>query len=475
MQEQFLQDTASRVPVAARADVVVVGGGPAGMSAAVAAARNGAEVILLERYNHLGGLASGGMVLVLDDMWDSHLGEISVRGNCVTMIERMARRALAVFPRSNEWGSDPLMQQQWRRWGTFDFHSHETPHPICFAAAFDPDAFKRTALDMVEERGVKLRLHSWFSRTIVEDGKAKGVVCETKSGREAILGDVIIDATGDLDVAVSAGVPHTGGNYIMTTVFRLGGVDTEAAERFEREEPVAYAELDREVKRVLGGSWGLWWLKTPLPGVVWCNCPHIAGLNGLKVEDLTRAEIQGRKHIHAVVDYVRDRIPGFAGCYVIDVAPQTGVRQTRLLDGEYVMTKEDLAARTRFDDSIARGRDYYMPFRVLVPKVVDNLLVAGRHYSSTSQAQKMSREIPPCMAMGEAAGVAAALALNQKVVVRNVDVGAVQRTLRSQGADPGNQMGRNPDIPELARATTETTRAMGQGERVPVVRVSNAR
>jgi hypothetical protein len=178
----------------------------------------------------------------------------------------------------------------------------------------------------------------------------------------------------------------------------------------------------------------------------------MAGLDGLKVEDLTRAEMQGRKHIHALVDLVREKLPGFEKCVVIDVAPQTGVRQTRLLEGEYVLTKDDLAARTRFDDSVARGRDYYMPYRVLLPQKIDNLLVAGRHFSVTSQAQKISREIPPCMAMGEAAGVAAALALNAGVTVRNVDVRSVQKALRAQGADPGDREGRNPDVPELARA-----------------------
>ena len=440
------------VKVASQADVVVVGGGPAGVSAALAAARNGAKVTLLERYNHLGGLASGGMVLVLDDMWDNHLNEISVRGTCQTMIERLSAMGLAMFPRSNEWGLAPAALQRWYRWGTFDFHTHSTPHPICFAAAFDPDGWKRVSLDMVQEAGIELRLHSWFSHTLVEDGKATGVVCESKSGPQAILGSVVIDTTGDLDVAASAGAPHTGGNYIMTTVFRLGGVDCDAAERFEREEPEAYSALDRRIKKILGGSWGLWWLKTPLPGIVWCNCPHMAGLDGQKVEDLTRAEVQGRKHIHALVDFVRGRLPGFEKCYVVDVAPQTGVRQTRLLEGEYILTKEDLAQRTRFDDSVARGRDYTMPYRVLLPQKIDNLLVAGRHYSVTSQAQKISREIPPCMAMGEAAGVAAALAANAGVLVRNVDVRQVQKTLRAQGADPGDQSGRNADVPAFAAA-----------------------
>ena len=449
-----IRQNARDVKVAARADVVVVGGGPAGMSAALAAARNGAKVTLLERYNHLGGLASGGMVLVLDDMWDNHQNEISVRGTCQTMIERLAALKLAMYPRSNEWGFDPASLRRWTRWGTFDFHTHGTPHPICFAAAFDPDGWKRVALEMVQEAGIELRLHSWFSHALVEDGRVTGVVCESKSGPQAILGTVVIDATGDLDVAASAGAPHTGGNYIMTTVFRLGGVDTDAAERFEREQPEEYAALDRRIKKVLGGSWGLWWLKTPLPGIVWCNCPHMAGLDGQKVEDLTRAEIQGRKHIHALVDLVRQELPGFERCYVVDVAPQTGVRQTRLLEGEYVLTKEDLTARTRFADSVARGRDYTMPYRVLLPQKIDNLLVAGRHYSVTSQAQKISREIPPCMAMGEAAGVAAAMAIDAGVTARNVDVALLQKKLRAQGADPGDQPGRNADVPAYVAALT---------------------
>jgi hypothetical protein len=451
----WMQESAHDVRVAAESDVVVVGGGPAGQAAALAAARNGASVTLLERYNHLGGLASGGMVLVLDDMWDSHQQEISVRGICLEMIERMAALGLAEYPKQQDWGSLPESVRRWKRWGTFDFHSKEKPHPICFAAAFDPDAWKRTSLEMVQQAGIELRLHSWFSRTLVEDGKVKGVVCETKGGREAILGKVVIDTTGDLDVAASAGAPHVSGAYIVTTVFRLGGVDTDEAERFESEEPQAFQALDREIKHMLGGAWEYWWLKTPLPGVVWCNCPHMAGLDGLKVADLTRAEIQGRNTIHKVVEFIRAKLPGFRNCYMVDMAPQTGIRQTRLLEGEYVMTKEDVAQRTRFEDSVARGRDYFYPYRTLLPRSVENLLVAGRHYSATSAAQKISREIPPCMAMGEATGVAAALALDAGVSVRDVDTAKLQRTLRAQGADPGDQKGPNTDVPAIARSFAE--------------------
>jgi hypothetical protein len=317
--------------------------------------------------------------------------------------------------------------------------------------AFDPDGWKRVSCDLISENRIDLRMHSWFSRAIVEDGRISGVVCETKAGRQAMLGKIVIDATGDLDVAASAGAPFVHGSYILTTVFRLGGVDTDAAERFQYGEPEAFQKLDREAKRIIGGSWEMWWLKTPLPGVVWCNCPHMSGYDGIKVEDLTKAELEGRKRIYALLDYLRRTpLPGFEKCFVVDVAPQTGVRQTRLLDGEYVVTKEDVAERVHFSDSVARGRDYYTPYRALLPKQVDQLIVAGRHYSATPAAQKTSREIPPCMAMGEAAGIAATMALSSGTTVRAVDVAALQRKIRQAGGDPGDVPAANAKLLQAA-------------------------
>ena len=447
-----LREAARDIPVALKTDVLVIGGGPAGMGAAVSAARNGVETVLVERYPYLGGLASGGMVLILDDMHNG--AEISVRGSAFEIIERMEKLGLAVTPPEDERRvhetPSPEKWRKWARWGVFDFHTQTMPHPIIFAAAFDPDGFKRTAYDMIADAGVKLRLHSWFSQAIVEDGQIRGVIVESKEGRHALLADVVVDTTGDLDVAASGGADHIAGKYLLTTVSRFGGIDTDEAERFQFEEPERFDEIDREAKRIIGGSWDFWWLKTPLPGVVWCNCPHMTGFDGLTVEGLTGVELEGRRRMANLLDYVRENMPGFSDAVIIDFAPQTGVRQTRQLDGRYVVTKEDVVKRRHFSDTVARGRDYYTPYRALLPKAVDGLIVAGRHYSATPQAQKISREIPPCMAMGDAAGVAAAVAIDSGRRLADVDVRAVQKKLRAGGADPGDQPAANALVEEEA-------------------------
>jgi hypothetical protein len=447
MSEDRIADSTGTARIVARSDIAVVGGGPAGFAAAIAATRMGAKVTMLERYPYLGGLASGGMVLVLDDMTNGD--EITVTGVCMEMIERMEKIGLCVYPPEEDRIQSEAMWRKWSRWGAFDFRAQVKPQPVCFAAAFDPDGWKRVSNEMVAEAGINLRLHSWFSRAIVRDGRIAGVISETKAGREAVLADIVIDATGDLDVAASAGAPFTHGSYIVTTVFRLGGVDVEEAERFRFEAPEEFAKLDRQAKRVMGGSWDQWWLKTPLPGVVWCNCPHMAGFDGIKVEDQTKADFEGRKRLYALVDFVRANMPGFKNCYVVDVAPQLGIRQTRLLEGDYIVTKDDVIDRVHFPDTVARGRDYYTPYRAMLPQKVEQLLVAGRHYSATEGAQKLSREIPPCMSMGQAAGVAAALALNAGSTVREVDAKAICAKVRAQGGDPGDRPSANARILEV--------------------------
>ena len=434
--------------VVARSDVVLVGGGPAGFAAAVAARRAGASVTLVERYPYLGGLAAGGMVLVLDDMHNG--AEVTTTGLCMEMIERMARIGACVFPPEAERTGGWEMHRKWASWGLFDFRAGVKPQPIVMAAAFDPDGWKRVSNEMIVEAGVDVRLNSWFSRAVMEGNRITGVICETEEGRQAIMGGVVVDATGDLDVAAAAGSPFVHGSYMLTTVFRLGGVDTEAAERFRWEEPERFAVLDKQAKKVIGGSWDRWWLKTPLPGVVWCNCPHMTGLDGLSVADTTRADFEGRTRIYAMVEFVRANMPGFAGCYVIDVAPQLGVRQTRLLVGDYVVTKDNVMDRVWFADTVARGRDYYTPYRAMLPKGLEGMVVAGRHYSATESAQKNSREIPPCMAMGQSAGIAAAIAAHRGIGLRAVPVAEIRARVRAQGGDPGDVPSANAKLLEQA-------------------------
>ncbi len=381
------------------------------------------------------------MVLVLDDMNNGY--EVTVTGLCMEMIERMERTGTCVYPPKEDQRQGWDVHRKWAPWGLFDFRSSSKPMPIVMAAAFDPDGWKRAANEMISEAGVDVRLHSWFSKAIVRDGAIKGVICETKAGRQAIMGDVIIDTSGDLDVAAAAGARFTTGSYMVTTVFRLGGVDAEEAERFRYEEPEAFALIDKQVKRVIGGSWDRWWLKTPLPGIVWCNCPHMTGYDAMKVEDQTRADFEGRKRIYALVDFVRAQMPGFKNAHVIDVAPQLGVRQTRLLQGEYVVTKDDVNNRVHFADTVARGRDYYTPYRSMLPQDIEGLIVAGRHYSATESAQKLSREIPPCMSMAIPPVLRPRWRMSRGIALRKVDAHRSAPGSARKGGDPGDQPSAN--------------------------------
>ena len=332
----------------------------------------------------------------------------------------------------------------------FDFHTRTLPHPVIFAAAFDPDGFKQAALDMVGEAGVGLRLHSWFQSAIVEEGRAAGVIVGTKEGPQAIRAEVVIDATGDLDVAAGAGAPFADGAFIVTTVSRMGGVDTDAAERFQFEEPERFADVDRKAKRIIGGSWQYWWLKTPLPGVVWCNCPHMTGFDGMKVADLTAAEFEGRRRMQSLLEFVRAHVPGFERAYFVDFAPQTGVRQTRLLEGEYVVTKRDVTSRVHFPDSVCRGRDYYTPYRALLPVGVEQLLVAGRHYSATRRPRRSAARFRPAWPWARPPASLPRWRSKAARLVRDVSVRDIQTRMRAQGADPGDRPAGNALVTEAA-------------------------
>jgi FAD dependent oxidoreductase len=429
----FVSEAARETPIVAETDVLVVGGGPAGVCAAVAAARAGARVILTERYPHLGGLASGGEVIVLDDMAD--LREKTVGGLSDEIVERLEALGAAVYPPlEDQFVSSEAAWRRWGRWGLQDNYARTRPKTITYAVAFDPEALKFVALQMVDAAGVRLRLHSLFVAAIVEDGVIRGGIFETKAGREAIRAAVVVDASGDGDVFASAGAEFELGRYIMTVVHRFANVDVERAIAWEFSQPDEFARLDKEIKAIYGGSWEYWWLRTTIDGVVWCNCPHIPNQNALSVDDQTYVEYEARKRIFSALQFARENLPGFERAQLVDTAPQLGVRQTRLLRGQYILTKEDVLGRRWFADRIGRGRDYYYPYRTLLPLGVDNLVVAGRCFSATSEAQKMSREIPPMFVVGQAAGEAAAMAVQQRIPPREVDVAELQDRLRRAGA-----------------------------------------
>jgi len=425
-------EAARQTPVVAQTDVLVVGGGPAGICAAVAAARSGASVVLAERYPHLGGLASGGEVIVLDDMADQH--HKTVAGLSDEIIARLEALDAAVYPPTeDQFVASEAAWQRWGRWGLQDNYARTKPKMITYAVAFDPEALKFVALQMLDEAGVRIRLHSTFVDAIVQDGEVQGGIFETKSGRQAITARVTIDASGDGDVFARAGAPFETGSYIMTVVHRFANVDVERAIAWERAQPEQADLVNKEIRAIYGGSWDYWWLRTTIDGVVWCNCPHVPNLDGLNVEDQTYVEYEARKRIFTALDFARKNLPGFERAQLVDTAPQLGVRQTRLLRGEYVLTRSDVLERRWFADRVGQGRDYYYPYRVMVPVGTDNLLVAGRCFSATSDAQKMSREIPPMFVLGQAAGVSAALAVEQDRLPRHLDVSEIQDRLRGQG------------------------------------------
>lgn len=423
---------AMEVPVIAEVDVLVVGGGPSGTAAAICAARGGATTMLVDRSGYLGGLATGGLVILLADMDNGE--EITVAGIVDEFQERLDRRGGLVRPPREAWFKASVdLHRTWFKWGLLDERARGEPFPVGYRSLFDVEIGKQVLFEMVDQSGVQLRLHSWCVTAIVEGRDVKGAVFFSKSGYQAVRAKLTIDATGDGDVFASAGADHVHGSFMITLPHYFANVDTERAERLWFEDRGAARELDKEVKSIYGGTWHQWWRKSAQPGVVWVNAPHIPGYDGLKVEDLTYLEVEARRRIFRVLEFVRDHYPGFEDCYLAQTADRIGVRQTRLLAGEYVLTEEDVKTGKRFDDSVGRGKGYYYPYRCFLPKRLESLLVAGRHVSMTPKAQHWAREWPPCMVTGQAVGTAAALALEGGVRLREVDVSALQGRLQAQG------------------------------------------
>jgi ribulose 1,5-bisphosphate synthetase/thiazole synthase len=380
------------LPVLHTTDVLVVGGGSAGVCAAIAAKRAGAEVCLVERYGHFGGLWTGGLVLLI-------LGHIVTGGKQVCqgigeeMMRRLDKMEGAITNRRP--GVNPTV---------------------------DAEATKYLMVEMVEEAKIDVFLHCWGVDAIMEGNAVRGAVFESKSGRQAILAKVVVDATGDGDLFAAAGAEFEHRSHNVGLVSRIANLDrVDAAKAAAVPKP-----------RPLGGG-------TPVPGVNWINLrgPEV---DGLDVATLTRMELNHRKFIWQSTQRTR-QTPGYDKVYLTETAPQLGVRITRVLHGMHTLTREDLKAGKRFPDVVGVGGsengqhgEWQIPYGALLPRKVDNVLASGRCVDAEIRMADLVRLIPNCFVTGHAAGAAAAVCVADGCTPREVDVAKVQKVLREQDA-----------------------------------------
>ncbi len=412
-----VEEPARRLPVIGRPDVLVVGAGSAGVAAAVAAARRGADTWLLEATGFVGGLATFGLINLLLTLDDGD-GTQVVAGLCQETVDRLEQRGEARYPPAVEWNvEDPEVVDRWRRWGLI---WGAPPEAVRYSVAFDPEAFADVSLELAEEAGVRLRLHTWFAGVLTRDGRIDAVLVESKAGREAICPEVVVDATGDGDVFVAAGADHERIDIPPHLWFRVGGVDEDEAMR----------------------SPGLWFRTTGRGRVLVPWGPHPDRVDPCDPDALTRAILACRRAGRQVFEGLRAGAPGFGDAWLDDHARLLGITESRRLVGDHVLAKEE--GDVRFPDSVAqtghwtkRKVVYDIPYRCLTTAAAANLLVAGRCISTTRYVHQATKEIPAAMATGEAAGAAAAHAARGDADVRSVDVDAVRRDLRAAGAIVG--------------------------------------
>lgn len=450
MNSATLTEPARTLPVYGEFDVVVIGGGPAGLAASVSAARHGARTLLVERYGFLGGMGTAGGVTNFAGLYGRRGGEMQqvVHG----VVDELLARVDAL---------GGLNQPQDGMQGRIRVRS------------YDVSAYKCAADQLLLAAGVQLLFHAWAAAVVMDEGAARiaALVVETKSGRQAIRAGTFIDCSGDADVAAFAGVPFEVGDghghcLFPTTMFRIGHVEAAPALAAIGEFK-AINDLMDAAQRAAPGRY-----RFPREGAIvrpqinpseWrANVTQIRNaegraMNGVDAQELSDGETEGRRQIVEYFRFMREQVPGFANAQIVDIAPQVGIRETRRIAGAYALCGEDILSSARFDDAIglnawpmelhSDGRIEWrfpcdaanavnqLPWRMLLPKRVDNLLVAGRCASMTHEGQSAARASGACFVMGQAAGTAAAMAGG--AALRTVDVGALQAALAADGVTLG--------------------------------------
>jgi len=454
---EHIVEAERRIPVRGKYDVIVVGGGPAGICSAAAAAVTGAKTLLVERYGFLGGMMTAGLVIGLhtDKLAPmKQFGEKKplIGGLAQDLVKRLIDMGGAVEP------------------GVWMKHTRIRSNYL----PSDPELLKIVSLDLLKESHAQMLLHSLGVRAILVRNTVQGVFIESKSGREALLADVVVDATGDGDVAVTSGAGYErhAKALPMTIMVTLGGVDIGKAKEYYPGSPALKKVLDVALKegfkkesvlpeRPVAPSLPMRfvWLPPKILPKYWQRHDESHGWGAsykgdcTDVKELTQAEIETRKRLVPMVNFLRRNVRGYEKCYLANCATQIGTRESRRIKGEYVLTlKNDIDKARKHPDNICQcrrnrgdsvdeaGPAFDIPYRCLVPRNVDGLLVAGRCISIDHPSALIIaiRDSVQSMGIGQAAGVAAALASKNKVQPRDLDVGLLQRTLVSQGMNLGD-------------------------------------
>ena len=433
-----IREDAREIDIYHKCDVAVIGGGPAGCAAAWAAAKAGADVTLIERYNCLGGLSTGGLVIWIDRMTDWE-GNHVIQGFAREFIERMPKEAIAGPPMA-DWGSrDPVKSAYWGQ-RTTAFHG-----VVCWAPTLDPERMKLNAQEMLLEAGVRIVFHAWAARPVVEDGQAKGAIFESKMGRHAVMAKVVVDTTGDGDMFARAGaqfdtdIEEGDVHHSMNTGWVIGGVNMDRWINWKVLYPEQLTELINRGREQLG------FFQTPYvswrPDIALFLGPRQSGLSALDVDDMTEVEIRSHRLMEGHCQFFRENAPGFENAYSLQSASQLGVRHTRRLGGLDRIERKDWGDGTPRANEVGISPSISpkfpvvsVPYGSLVPRGLDGLLAAGRHVSCDANSHGFMREIPQCWLTGHAAGAGAAVAANRGVQPREVDVAEVRKLLREQGA-----------------------------------------